>query len=117
MDEVKQKMTNPPPSEPRNINTQIFQTLKMSGVKVGQINMCDSCTKDKKIFFIGKLKQDNRPERTTFLCNDCFNNQCFCTICWKKTTYSSYERHLIDKHTNKQMANQQLNEKVHSDHF
>ena len=51
MDEVKQKMTNPPPSEPRNINTQIFQTLKMSGVKVGQINMCDSCTKDKKNIF------------------------------------------------------------------
>lgn len=89
----------------------------MSGPIVGQIDMCDSCTKDRKIFFMAKVKQYLGPERTTFLCEECFHRRCFCAICCGNTTYSSYERHLIDKHTIEQMANQLLNEKVYSDHF
>ena len=89
----------------------------MPQTQLGQIDICDGCAKDKKIIFIGKVKQYDRPERTTSLCRDCFHELCFCSICFEKTTYSSYKRHLLKKHTTNQMAIQLLNEKVFSDHF
>lgn len=87
----------------------------MLDAEVGEIDVCDSCTKDKKIVFTGKVKQYDRTELTITLCKECFRKASFCTICFKKTTYSSYERHLLKKHTNYQMAKQLLNEKVVSD--
>lgn len=89
----------------------------MLGPPIGQMDICDSCTKEKKIFFMGKVKQYDRPERTTSLCDECFNSQCYCAICLEKTAYSSYERHLLNKHTKEQMAEQLLNQKVYSDLF
>lgn len=82
-----------------------------------KIDTCDGCAKDKKIIFIGKVNQYDRPERTTHLCKNCFHELCFCSICFEKTTYSSYERHLLKKHTSNQMAKLLLNEKVFFDHF
>ena len=89
----------------------------MFGPRIDQMDMCDSCTEDKKIFFIGKVKQYGRPDRTAFLCKDCFKSRCFCSICFKETTYSSYEKHLLNKHTKEQLADQLLNEKVYWDLF
>ena len=89
----------------------------MLETELGQIDICDGCTKDKKIVFYGKVKQNDKPERTTLLCKRCFHKQCFCPICSKKTTYLSYEKHLLKKHTLNQMAKLLLNEKVFSDHF
>lgn len=83
--------------------------------EVGQNDICDGCTEDKIIIFVSKVKQYDGTERTTSLCKQCFRKGCFCALCFKKTTYSSYENHLLKKHSNYQMAKQLLNEKVASD--
>ena len=57
----------------------------MLGAEVGEIDICDSCTKDNKIVFTGKVKQYDRTERTTSLCKECFRKGSFCAICFKKT--------------------------------
>ena len=84
---------------------------------VGQIDICDNCTKDKRIIFVSKVKDYDQTVRTTTLCKDCFRKATFCAVCSRKTKYSSYERHLLKKHTNQQMAKQLLSEKVFSDLF
>lgn len=80
-----------------------------------QVDICDSCAKDKRIVFIGKVKIYDRPERTTSLCQDCFSQKCFCSICFKRTSYSSYEKHLLKSHSSNQMALQLVNAKIFSD--
>lgn len=62
-----------------------------------QIDTCDGCAKDKKFVFIGKVRQYDRPERTTYLCKNYFHELCFRSVCFEKTTYSSYERQFIEK--------------------
>jgi hypothetical protein len=89
----------------------------MSGLQIDKIDICDCCTKDGKVIFIGQVKQSDGPERTVSLCKDCFQEECLCAICGKKTIYSSYERHLLKNHTIDQMARQLLNERIYSNLF
>ena len=83
--------------------------------KILQIDVCDSCAKDKEIVFISKVKQYDRPERTTSLCADCFHQGCLYSICSKRTAYSSYEKHLLKSHSTNQMALQLVNDEAFSD--
>jgi len=85
--------------------------------KILQIDVCDGCAKENEIVFTGKVKQYDRPERTTSLCVDCFHQRCLCSICSKRTSYSSYERHLLKSHSNNQMALQLVIDKVISDYM
>lgn len=88
---------------------------RMPKPKILQIDVCDSCAKDKEIVFISKVKQNDRPERITSLCADCFRRRCLCSICSKRMSYSSYERHLLKSHSNNQLALQLVNDEVFSD--
>lgn len=89
---------------------------RMLKPKILQIDdVCDSCAKDMEIVFISKVKQYDRPERTTSLCAECFHRRCLCSICSKRTSYSSYKRHLLKSHSNNQMASQLVNDEVLSD--
>lgn len=85
--------------------------------ELDQIDICDGCAKYRRIIFIGKVKQYDKPERTTLLCNYCFHKHCICSICSREVNYSSYEKHLLKKHTSNQMAKLLVNEKVLFDHF
>lgn len=82
--------------------------------EIGDKSTCNRCLEEKKIFCITKIKRYDQSEDKTFLCEECFNDMCFCVICLEKTNYSSYEQHLLDKHTKEEMAKQLLNEKVSS---
>jgi hypothetical protein len=83
--------------------------------EIGDMATCDRCFEEEKIFFIAKVKKYNEPEVKTLLCEGCFNDKCYCALCLEETNYSSYEKHLLDKHTHEEMAKQLLYEKASSD--
>jgi len=80
-----------------------------------QFDICDSCAKNKRIVFTGRMKIYDRPERATSMCEDCFSQKCFCSICSKRTSYSSYEKHLVKSHSTNEMALQLVNAKIFAD--
>jgi hypothetical protein len=106
----------------KKINKHIWQIINIWNLKIKdvkkemfQVDICDSCAKDKRIVFVGKVKIYDRPVRTASLCQDCFSQECFCSICSKRTSYSSYEKHLLKSHSSNQMALQLVNAKILSD--
>jgi hypothetical protein len=73
----------------------------MSNVtEVGKIGQCSRCRGKKIIFY--ESRRDAGYIR--YLCNECYEERCFCDICNVETTLSSYEDHLIARHSNEEMA-------------
>ena len=73
----------------------------MSNVtEVGKIGQCSRCRGKKIIFY--KSRRD--ADYIRYLCNECYEERCFCDICNVETTLSSYEVHLVARHSSEEMV-------------